>query len=171
MRVVSDYQVCSPVNDTMCRRLLIVIRVMVTLYAPVTACDNYRRSCSRSCAIPFWIYASRSPFCDKRLTDTIQSLSHQLSRKYRYDHLSHTLSGIVEHISRIVQSSLSIVVCVIVSKTAGLDGAARHYSNVLRLSLKVPALSTRSVASDSTHSRLMSVILSASKISLTPPKK
>ena len=44
MRVVSDYQVCSPVDDTMCCRLLIVIRVMVTLYAPVAACDNYRRS-------------------------------------------------------------------------------------------------------------------------------
>ena len=44
MRVVSDYQVCSPVDDTMCCRLLIVIRVMVTLYAPVTACNNYRRS-------------------------------------------------------------------------------------------------------------------------------
>ena len=44
MRVVSDYQVCSPIDDTMCCRLLIVIRVMVTLYAPVTACDNYRRS-------------------------------------------------------------------------------------------------------------------------------
>ncbi len=44
MRVVSNYQVCSPVDDTMCCRLLIVIRVMVTLYAPVTACNNYRRS-------------------------------------------------------------------------------------------------------------------------------
>ena len=44
MRVVSNNQVCSPVNDTVCRRLLIVIRVMVTLYAPVAACDNYRRS-------------------------------------------------------------------------------------------------------------------------------
>ena len=48
--------------------------------------------------------------------------------------------GIVEHISRIVKSLLSIVVCVIVSKTAGLDGAARHNSDEARLSLKVPAL-------------------------------
>ena len=44
MRVVSNYQVCSPVNDAMCCRLLIVIRIMVALYAPVTACDNNRRS-------------------------------------------------------------------------------------------------------------------------------
>ena len=48
--------------------------------------------------------------------------------------------GIVEHISRIVQSRLTIVICVIVSKTAGLDGAACHNSDVARLSLEVPAL-------------------------------
>ena len=47
---------------------------------------------------------------------------------------------IFKHASRIVKSLLAIVVCVIVSKTAGLDGVSRHNANVARLSLKVPAL-------------------------------
>ena len=44
MRVVSNYQVSTPINDAVCCRLLIIIRIMVSLYAPVTAGYNDCRS-------------------------------------------------------------------------------------------------------------------------------
>ena len=74
MRVVSNYQVCSPVNDAVCCCPLIIIRVMVTLYAPVTAGYDDCRALLTKLSYTVLDICLAITVCDKRLADTIPIL-------------------------------------------------------------------------------------------------